>query len=455
MNALRRSRSDVVRSARMTLLTVATLGSMVVGCQPSGKAPGVSPVATDSFIPGTRVQRLTDCPHDWKRFVARYRGANAADSNFLAVGDRTQVVEWHDCQKFISESGQAYQQLMAIFSGFARSASGAELAAATAAKPIALSSALIVDFDTPYNNLGIGSGFNCLYLYYGGGRYMARMKSFGGTEPDCTPPADINTLPNTPPLEAIPIPLPNGSADGYSDEDTPAVARWDYQPPPGKPTYYAGLKCSPRWCEIGPKGFKPSLGRLTSNSGWPKARRRVTEIKAWNDYQLLAVKDASGVHPGKVHGYVTPDGDLWDRTDSDFDKTWVHMATVELDGPPGSYQAKLGLGPWTPESRQNHLWMCNGDWLACLAASRAPGGFAAGTTGSLPEPDCSNGPTGNPKTWWAGIVDPGKRVTYRCVFRTDHGQSARVPGTARWRWIADDETIWVRCPHGCCQVVHL
>jgi hypothetical protein len=27
-----------------------------------------------------------------------------------------------------------------------------------------------------------------------------------------------------------------------------------------------------------------------------------------------------------------------------------------------------------------------------------------------------------------------------------------IPGTLRWRWLADDETIWVRCDDGCCQV---
>ena len=116
-------------------------------------------------------------------------------------------------------------QLMAIFSGFTTSTSGAELAAATAAQPIALASALILDFGKPYNNLGIQRGFNCLYLYYGGGKYIARVQSFGGTEPNCIPPADFTTLPATPDLEVVPIPLPNGSADGYSNEDTPAVAR--------------------------------------------------------------------------------------------------------------------------------------------------------------------------------------------------------------------------------------
>jgi hypothetical protein len=444
----------------MMLLTLAALGSWVAACQSSEKTPSGGPpvansqAAADSFIPGTQIVAPGDCPHDWRPFVGRLRGANASDSNFLAVGERTQVVEWHDCQKFISESGQSYEQLMAIFSSFAKSASSAELAAATAANPIALASALIVDFGKPYNNLGIQSGFNCLFLYYGGGKYMPRVQSFGATEPRCTPPADIHTLPTTPDLEAVPIPLPIGSSGGYADEDVPAVARWDYDPPPHKPTYYAGLKCSPRWCEIGPKGFHPSGGRLASNSGWSKVRRRVSEIKGWNDYQVLAIKDAGGVHPSTLAAYVTPDGDLWDRQDADFDKKWVHMATVELNGPPGPYQAKLGLGPSTPTSRQNHLWMCNGDWLTCLAASRAAGVFAQGTAGLLAEPDCSKGPPGNLKDWWAAVVDPGKTVTYRCVSRKEHG-TIEVPGTARWRWVDDDETIWVRCPHGCCQVVHL
>src|SRR5215831_14072152 len=124
MNALRRSRSHVVRSGPMKLLTLVALGSMMVACPPSAKAPSGSLVvdgrpSVDSFIPGTRIRKLPDCPHNWKSFVGGYRGQNVADSNFLAVGARTQVVEWHDCQRFVSESGHAYDQLVAIFSGFA------------------------------------------------------------------------------------------------------------------------------------------------------------------------------------------------------------------------------------------------------------------------------------------------------------------------------------------------
>jgi len=162
MDALRRSRSHVARSAGMVLLTLAALGSAVVACKSSEKAPsdtlGTSRSARDSLIPGRQIVALRECPHDWKDYVRRLPNA-APDSTFRAVGARTAVVEYHDCQKFITENGQAYDQLVAIFASVTVSHSAAQLAAATAASPVALASALILDFDDPYKNLHIESGF--------------------------------------------------------------------------------------------------------------------------------------------------------------------------------------------------------------------------------------------------------------------------------------------------------
>ena len=76
-------------------------------------------------------------------------------------------------------------------------------------------------------------------------------------------------------------------------------------------------------------------------------------------------------------------------------------------------------------------------------------GPAEGMSGTVAEPTCRDAT--NPKTWWAVVVKPSKEVSYRCVYRTDHG-TIPVPGTARWRWVLNDETIWVRCANGCCQV---
>ena len=228
MTAFRRSRTDVSRCAWAALLAVASTGWAIGACQGGTPAArdtslvkGVPDTAT--LIPGTTIQRLRECPHEWKRFVGQFRGGGP-DSALRAVGERTDVVEYHDCQKFIARG--EYKQLVAIFAGVAVTRTPNELAAARAESPIALASALVLNFDEPYKNLGLESGFNCLYVYYGGGDYIAKVKSFGGEEPDCQPPADINELPVTPRLKAAVSELPAGSAGGYNAGDVPAVARW-------------------------------------------------------------------------------------------------------------------------------------------------------------------------------------------------------------------------------------
>ena len=57
--------------------------------------------------------------------------------------------------------------------------------------------------------------------------------------------------------------------------------------------------------------------------------------------------------------------------------------------------------------------------------------------------------------FWAKIVSSGGEVRMTHVIRKDHsGLEARlrekIVATARWRWILDDETNWIRCDEGCC-----
>jgi hypothetical protein len=41
---------------------------------------------------------------------------------------------------------------------------------------------------------------------------------------------------------------------------------------------------------------------------------------------------------------------------------------------------------------------------------------------------------------------------YRCVTRRDHkAEVSFIPATARWRWLALDETTWTLCDVGCCE----
>ena len=66
-------------------------------------------------------------------------------------------------------------------------------------------------------------------------------------------------------------------------------------------------------------------------------------------------------------------------------------------------------------------------------------------------------PRGKAALWFAKIrpADATKEEVH-CVLRRDHSclraKGVTIPGTARWRWVAKDETSWVRCMFGCCQV---
>jgi len=57
--------------------------------------------------------------------------------------------------------------------------------------------------------------------------------------------------------------------------------------------------------------------------------------------------------------------------------------------------------------------------------------------------------------WYAKVERRGvRRPVYRRVIRRTHTEIADLlVGTVRWRWQADDETIWAFCPEGCCEIL--
>jgi hypothetical protein len=62
--------------------------------------------------------------------------------------------------------------------------------------------------------------------------------------------------------------------------------------------------------------------------------------------------------------------------------------------------------------------------------------------------------------WWVritGLDAAGAPVAkYKCATRylfTGETMPSHVPGTVRWRWLANDEGGWMRCGHGCCEVM--
>jgi hypothetical protein len=119
------------------------------------------------------------------------------------------------------------------------------------------------------------------------------------------------------------------------------------------------------------------------------------------------------------------------KNEADFVDGWKPVAYLLMDGNPGGkYKSKLNL-----ERGINKVFYCHGTFASC------------GETTT--EPPCE---VGADHTWWAKIESAvTHEVKYYCVTRRTH-PGLEIPGVVRWRWSEDDETLWVRCPEGCCAV---
>jgi hypothetical protein len=125
-----------------------------------------------------------------------------------------------------------------------------------------------------------------------------------------------------------------------------------------------------------------------------------------------------------------------------------------MDGTSSHYKTKFGFDAVpadAPFSRMNTIEMCYGTRSECdIDLSVLPG--SCGKMNSL----CSF----FRRRWWArfqGALEKGTNTyTYKCVIRRTHphpelNEALGVPGTARWRWLADDPTTWEECANGCCE----
>jgi hypothetical protein len=160
----------------------------------------------------------------------------------------------------------------------------------------------------------------------------------------------------------------------------------------------------------------------------------VVLVKGWYDEQYLAQGTTGDLKPMHVRGTAFPHPMLDRMSDeSMFEHGWKPVAYLFLDGDPGvKYKTRLNI-----EQGSNTVYYCWGAFSAC-----EPTG--------VPEPSC---PAEADHKWWAKI-ESGQthEVKYYCVTRRTHPNGNETPGAVRWRWSEDDETLWVRCPQGCCTV---
>lgn len=402
-----------------------------------------------------------ECPdHDVR--IRSARDTTLFVTEVPLAGPLTNIVEFHDCQRLISLSdGRAYGPLVGIWvsraldrlpdslgqvnpaipasAGLSKLAASDTISDLGPAVPSAAGTGLafveIYAWDDGYRPLGIDRGWNCLYLFPAGSgrRYVARMVPTED-ENSCLIPAGADTIGGTP-LNVFPVTMP-----GLGPKDYPMVGRWEWNRRKGAEHQYIGIGCGTSWCEITDQTMRPDSPRHSIGSTPGAAERRVWEVAGWYDEQQLAVSGTGNVLvPAHFKGTAIPDPglDTLENTEA-FDGKWVPVAEVSLEAESPAYVSKLNfhrgaLPSGTPARSTTRVYMC---MHRC--------DFSDGAA-----PACKHPPEGEP--WWAKIVSRGS-VQYRCVTRTPHEGMGHLPGTARWRWMNKDETLWVRCTQGCCQV---
>jgi hypothetical protein len=202
--------------------------------------------------------------------------------------------------------------------------------------------------------------------------------------------------------------------------DIPASAR--FHEDEREATYFIGLRCLDRWCIIG--GVPSPMAKRPVHRGDPPPplSKRAWVMIGAHDEQKLAIVRGMGPqpHPSRIRASVTPVDDLDQLDESDY-ATWRDVATFWLrDDPEGTKYAPdcptKPRGCWGLRRGKNTLQLrYDGVWHAQVL----PGGN--GTPWPLDVNDCAH-------------------------------FDVMVPGTARFHWRDDDDTVWIRCSQGCCQV---
>ncbi len=317
--------------------------------------------------------------------------------------------------------------------------------------------AQIYTYGAGYAPLGIGRAFSCLYLYFDTSRALsARMvpADAGSVAPPCRDAVNPNAV-------AGKVLTVVRTKPAQVSSDYPAVARWDYDR--RNRQYHIGIACGDAWCEVGAPGkdpFTPTRTAAYDPSGTPE-ENRVLRVKGWHDQQNLAMDGsaAGSVVPSGILATVVPHPGLGSVLETTYrSATWVLSGYVGMDttnaipGAVKAYKKKFNFDPVPvrlPLSSMNTLSFCYGKRDECEIPDPPPG-----ITG------CDDSTLGIffARVWWVKIqAAADRKVMYRCTTRRGDTGMSGVTGvtapTARWRWVAVDETVWEYCmSHYCCEV---
>jgi len=432
----------------LTLAAIVTFG--IGGCKKTSVVG--SPVG---------IGLLPECPKggDWSGVFTAQRLdiGNPATGELAIAGRRTNVPEFNDCQRFINYTGTGEQpEYLPLFAIFSRDTLGilaarfdsvpdtlvthadsAAVGPGGAGRPLAVG--VIYAMDNGYPHLGIEHDFNCLFLYGKIGTangLEAKVIPVGVHETQCGSISDPTTMPGTV-LEV--------RRKRFETSDVPDVARWDWDSTAQR--QHMGIGCGSAWCDIGAPSFHPARPHMSSVTS---ATTRMLAVKGWYDEQQLAVPPTvtTPLSVGLFSGTLVPMPDLGafsGPTGLIHFTTWQPVAVAAMQSGSSVYFDKLNLATSTIPHMIDTVYLCQGRWTDC-----------AGSSAHHPKCETNTG-------WWAKIVSnplPAmvggllQSTHYFCVTRRGHESipNFHIPGVVRWRWALNDETMWVRCLEGCCEV---
>lgn len=382
------------------------------------------------------------------------------------AGPLSHIPEFHDCQRFILKKkflgitiGWKYDAMYAVFASFRLDSLwvGTGLGGPPSKLPCPQSRVVVngdpcynlqagdsvpvegngfpfaevVSWSGTYSDLGVQPGYNCLYLFDPAAP-KAFMVAQGPSNGKC---AQLNSAPSPAPnvtqlsvrLNVIPT---------YAPGDYPPVARWDWDRRNAK--QYIVIRCGAASCDVGREALQASDVYQDNNGVALPAQKRVVEIKGWYDEQRLDIG-----HPSKIRGSAFPAPGLHTFKIADFTDTWVPTAFIALSKPHQKYQGLFNygshlIGPGVKFAELDTIELCHGP--NCNVPTSA-------------QLNCTWGSASNDVQWWARIKSGSSDPKYKCVVRRGHeGLGDSIPGTVRWRWMGNDETVWMRCDVGCCEI---
>lgn len=422
-----------------------------------------------------------ECPHD-----PIWGSTQEAAEIHEFTGGQDDVPEFQDCQKFLvgSPSNPKYDSLFAIFVShrlsflfmeaplLPRGGGGGGVApnGGLPGETTSTSTAIVEPVGVirawgDYQQLGIKRGINCLLVKRELDVWSASMVPTESIA-RCTASSTSTPYPD-PTVQGLNF----GSGKQLDVEHVAAAS--DVVPPVGRWGFdrdgwqqYVVIKCGAGTCFIGSEdGFVredhvsalDAIGMQVSNK--PEYDDPVYTVAGWHDVQLLAQRPRGGViswlkwrlfrwfeytppqiKPAQplIWGSVIPDTDLGHATLAEFESGWVPIAKVALSEQSDDYAAKANFSA-TKKGVFNLVEACldKGDNCPDLPSDMG-----------CPETEAGSG-----EAWVSqhtNAADGSKR--HYCVKLNPLGDDVAqvVPGTVRWRWLAEDETLWFRCPEGCC-----